>query len=104
MLLTNNYYRRQITLLGQGESYTRTTTISPGHGLSSFLPIQNDREIFLSTENIILTPIFTLSNIKSLFCLYNNSNDEIIYEWKKYDFLIYLIYIIYNIIIHIYCT
>ena len=44
--------------------------------------------VFLSTENIILTPIFTLSNIKSLFCLYNNSDEEIIYEWKKYDFFI----------------
>jgi len=87
MLLTNRYYKLQITLLGQGESYTRTT-ISPGHGLSSFLPIQNDRQIFLSTENIILKPIFTLSNIKSLFCLYNNSDEEIIYEWKKYDIFI----------------
>ncbi|XP_025195925.1 LOW QUALITY PROTEIN: uncharacterized protein LOC112595057 [Melanaphis sacchari] len=82
MLLTNNYYRRQITLLGQGESYTRTT-ISPGHGLSSFLPMQNDRKIFLSTENIILKPILTQSNTKSLFCLYNNSDEEIIYEWNE---------------------
>lgn len=89
MLLTNNY-RRQITLFGQGESYTRTT-ISPGHGLSSFLPIQNDRKIFLSTESIILKPMFTHSNVKSLFCLYNNSDEEIIYEWKKYDFLFNLI-------------
>ncbi|XP_026809873.1 uncharacterized protein LOC113551681 [Rhopalosiphum maidis] len=82
MLLTNNYYRRKITLLGQGESYTRTT-ISPGHGLSSFLPIQNDRKVFLSTESIILKPMFTQSNIKSLFCLYNNSDEEIIYECKE---------------------
>lgn len=92
MLLTNNYCRRQIILSGQGESYTRTT-ISPGYGLSSFLPIQNDRKIFLSTENIILKPISTESNIKSLFCLYNDSDEEIIYEWKEYDFIFYLIYL-----------
>lgn len=86
MLLSNNN-QRQITLLGQGESYTRAFN-SPGPGFSSFLPIQNNRNIFLSTEIIVLKPMFTNSNIKSIFCLYNNSDDEIIYEWKKYFFFI----------------
>lgn len=86
MLLSNNN-RRHINLLGQGESYTRTT-FSPGPGLSSFLPKHNDTNIFLSTESIILKPIYTCSNIKSMFCLYNNSNEEIMYEWKQYGFLL----------------
>lgn len=82
MLLSNNN-QRQITLLGQGESYTRTFN-SPGPGFSSFLPIQNNRNIFLSTENIVLKPMFIYSNIKCTFCLYNNSDDEVIYDWRKY--------------------
>lgn len=82
MLLSNNN-RRQITLVGQGESYTRTG-VPLGHGLSSFLPIKNDRKIFLSTESIILKPLFTYSNAKCIVCLFNNSNEEIIYEWKEY--------------------
>lgn len=85
MLLSNNN-KRQITLVGQGISYTRTF-ISPGPGLSSFLPLQNDRMIFLSTESIILKPMFTCSNVKSMFRLYNNSDEDIMYEWKKYTFL-----------------
>lgn len=81
MLFSNNN-KRQITLIGQGDSYTRTF-ISPGPGLSSFLPIQNDSMIFLSTECIILKPMSTNSNVKSIFCLYNNSDEDIMYEWKK---------------------
>lgn len=83
MLLSNNN-RHRVTLLGQGESYTRTT-IYPGPGLSSFLQIKNDRQIFLSTESIILKPISVYSNIKSMCCLYNNTDEEIMYEWKEYD-------------------
>lgn len=82
MLLSNNN-QRQITLLGQGESYDRTT-ISPGHGLSSFSPMKNDRIIFLSTESIILKPMSTSSKINAMTCLYNNSDEDIMYEWKGY--------------------
>lgn len=85
MLFSNNN-RRHITLLGQGESYTRTPIwLEPG--MSSFLPIKNDRKIFLSTESIILKPMFTCSNSKAMFCLYNNIDEEIIYEWNKYGFI-----------------
>lgn len=89
MLFSNNN-KRQITLLGQGESYSRTPIwLEPG--MSSFLPIKNNRQIFLSTESIILKPMFTCSNFKSMVCLYNNSDEEIIYEWKEYGFIILFI-------------
>lgn len=90
MLLSNNSRRQIINLLGQGESFTRST-ISPWPGLSSFLPIQNDREIFLSIENLILKPMLTCSNTKFMCCLYNNSDKEIIYEWNEYDYIFYFI-------------
>lgn len=90
MLLSNNSRRQIINLLGQGESFTRTTA-TPWPGLSSFQPIQNDREIFLSIENLILKPILTCSNTKFMVCLYNNSDKEIIYEWNEYDNIFYFI-------------
>lgn len=33
--------------------------------------------------------MYTYSNVKCLFCLYNNSGDEIMYEWKKYIFFLH---------------
>lgn len=85
MLQTNNNQQQIIHLLGQGESYTRNTVL-PEPGLSSFLPVKNNRSIFLSSESIVLKPIFTCSNVKFMFCLYNNSDEEIIYEWKEFSF------------------
>ncbi|VVC36257.1 Immunoglobulin-like fold [Cinara cedri] len=79
--LSNNI-KNQINLYGLGESYIRTN-IFLGPGLSSFLPVKNNRQIFLSTESIILKPMFTYSNAKSVFCLINNSNEDIMFEWKE---------------------
>lgn len=90
MLLSNNSRRQIINLLGQGESFTRNT-VSPWPGLSSFLPIQNNREIFLSIENLMLKPMLTCSNTKFTFCLYNNSDNEIIYEWKEYGHIFHFV-------------
>lgn len=83
-MFVSNSTRNRITLSGQGESYTRTNVFL-GPGLSSFLPVKNNRKIFLSTESIILKSMSAHSNVKSMFCLYNNSNEDITYEWKEYD-------------------
>lgn len=85
MLLSNNNRRQIIKLLGQGESYTRNT-ILPGYDCSSsFFPTKNCRQIFLSKESIILKPMLTCSNLKFMICLYNNSDEEIMFEWKEYN-------------------
>lgn len=83
VLFVSNNTKKRITLSGQGESYTRTNVFL-GPGLSSFLPVENNRKIFLSTESIVLKSMFAHSNVKSIFCLYNNSDEDITYEWKEY--------------------
>lgn len=30
--------------------------------------------------------MFTFSKMKSIFCLYNDSDEEIMFEWKEYDY------------------
>lgn len=85
ILLSNNERRQIINLIGQGESYTRNT-ISPGHDcLSSFSPVKNYRQIFLSKECIILKSMLTCSNRKFMIGLHNNSDEEIMFQWKEYN-------------------
>ncbi|XP_050530597.1 cilia- and flagella-associated protein 65-like [Daktulosphaira vitifoliae] len=82
IILLVNGKKRFIVLSGYGESSTRTI-IPRGHGMSSFLPVKNNREIYLSTESLILRSFPTQSEQEAMFCLYNDTDDDIQFEWRE---------------------